>query len=60
MPEAYVRKTLQEDWNTADYHEVWLVTILGKTITFPSHHDAVDWCKSLKLVIKEDTTCGAV
>jgi hypothetical protein len=60
MPEAYIRKTLEEDWNSADCHEVWLVTILGKTLTFPTHHEAVEWCKALKLRIKEDQACGAV
>jgi len=60
MPEAYLRKTVEEDWNCADYHEIWLVTVLGKTLTFPSHDEATKWCRALRLVIKEDPSCGAV
>ena len=60
MPEAFVRKAAEEEWKCADTSEVWLVTILGKTITFPSHSDAVSWCRSLKLQIKVVPACGAV
>lgn len=60
MPVAEIRRTTEEDWNCADYHEVWLVTVLGKTLTFPSHIEAVDWCRALKLEIRETPHCGAV